>query len=457
MSTSLFDRVAGLVEEIGVEKKAAYHEKRAGSKDMGNSTHASEKVTDDDEQEPSEGAHSKDNERIIRETVPNNVVETPDATDGNAPKYEDVSLSQGLKSGPTGTDVETPTKGKPDGDVREGDQGGTTHPADGSYGEKFSADRVAALPPRAILKSAAELGNDVMADLANGIFGDVPAAPRAQKRADANVAATAGQKAAAAAGQMANQVDSLAADIVTEIVKSAYHQADLVAASIHSNLRGLSKGAGEDSDPTSGAGDGEAHGSEAQGGGDGDGDADDGGGGDAQGLMSAMGGPGGDPGAGGAPGGDPSGGGPLPPEVLQQIVQAVIQALQGGGAGGAGGPPGGDMGGGGMPPPGAEAGMGGGGMPPPGAGGGAPPPELGAMPEKSAMQQLCMACVETNIDPHALAAADPQRGSKIASAVINFQRSGQFEFSEAKKGSAERKVRDYMKGYVRELYSRSRR
>ena len=79
------------------------------------------------------------------------------------------------------------------------------------------------------------------------------------------------------------------------------------------------------------------------------------------------------------------------------------------------------------------------------------------MPEKSAMQQLCMACVETNIDPHALAAADPQRGSKIASAVINFQRSGQFEFSEAKKGSAERKVRDYMKGYVRELYSRSRR
>jgi hypothetical protein len=470
MATSLFDRVAGIVEEIGIEKRAAYTEKRAGSKDMGNSTHPTEKATDDDEQDPVEGAHSKDNERIIRETVPNNVVETPDATEGNAPKYEDVSLSQGLESGPTGTGSETPPIDKPINDKKEGDQGGTTHPADANY--KMSSEQVVTFTPRQILKSAAELGNDVLADLANGIYG---AAPVQQKRAgDANAFAHAGQKVAAAAGQLTNDIDVLAADIVGDIVKSAYHQADLVAASIQSNLRNLSKRAGgEDGDPTGGAGDGEAHGSEAAGGGDGDGDADDAGG-DAQGLMSAMGGPGGDPGAGGgAPppgGGDPTGG--MDPQMLQQLIQALQQDPQlaaqleqilagaGGGGGDMGGgmpPPGGDMGGGGMPPP-----DGGAGGPPPGGDAGAPPagpmpPEMAAMGDKQAMQQLGMALVEANIDPHALAAANPRHGAKIASAVLDFQRSGQFEFTEAKRGSAERKVRDYMKGYVRELYSRSRR
>jgi hypothetical protein len=86
-----------------------------------------------------------------------------------------------------------------------------------------------------------------------------------------------------------------------------------------------------------------------------------------------------------------------------------------------------------------------------------PPPELGGMPDKQAMQQLTMAMFETGIDPQALAAASPQRGAKIASAVTEHKRSGNFEFTEAKKGSAERRVRDYMKGYISELYSRSRR
>jgi hypothetical protein len=472
MATSLFDRVAGIVEEIGAEKRAAYTEKRAGSKDMGNSTHPTEKATDDDEQDPVEGAHSKDNERIIRETVPNNVVETPDATEGNAPKYEDVSLSQGVETGPTGTGAETPPIDKPINDKKEGDQGGTTHPADANY--KMSSEQVAVFTPRQILKTAAELGNDVLADLANGIYGE---APVTQKRAgDANAAATAGQKTAAAAGQLTNDLDVLAADIVGDIVKSAYHQADLVARSIQSNLRNLSKHAGgEDGDPTGGAGDGEAHGSEAAGGGDGDGDADDGGG-DAQGLMSAMGGPGGDPGAGGGappPGGGGDGG--MDPQMLQQLIQALqqdpqlaaqLEQILAGAGGGAGGPPpGGDPSGGGMPPPGGDPS--GGGMPPPGgdpsggAGGPPPggpmPPEMAAMGDKQAMQQLGMALVEANINPNDLAKVNPWQGAKIASAVRDFQRSGQFEFSEAKKGSAERKVRDYMKGYVRELYSRSRR
>jgi len=161
----------------------------------------------------------------------------------------------------------------------------------------------------------------------------------------------------------------------------------------------------------------------------------------------------------------------MDPQMIQMLIEALqkdpqlaaqLEQILQGAAGGGGGDPG--MGGdpsmgGGMPPPGAEMG----GMPPGGdmgAGGpppGGPPPEMAAMGDKQAMQQLGMALLEANIDPHALAAASPQHGAKIASAVIDFQRSGQFEFREAKQGSAERKVRDYMKGYCRELYLRSRR
>ena len=450
MSTSLFDRVAGIVEEIGIEKKAAWREKRAGSKDMGDSSHASDSVEDDDEQEPSEGAHSADNERIIRETVPNNVNEGSDLTPDSAPSYSDVSLSQGVEAGPTGEGVETPTKGKPDGDVREGDQGGTTHPADGSYGEKFSAERVASLPPRALLKSAIDLGNDVIADMANGLYG----APQQNYR-NSNDAAVSGQKMASAAGRVANDVDDFAANIVTEIVKSAYHQADLVAASIHSNLASLQKRAeGEGEDPTGGAADGEAHGSEEMGGGEPEGG----------GLMGEMGGAG-EPDGDEMAGGGEMGGGGMDPQMLQSFIEALQQdpqlaaqleqILQGAGGGGGGMPPpgGGDMGGGGMPPPGGGD-MGGGGMPPPEAGA---PPEMAAMGDKAAMDQLTMAMVESNIDPRALAAANPKQGAKIASAVLDHQRSGKFEYSEAKRGSAERKVRDYCKGYLRELYERSRR
>lgn len=430
MATSLFDRVAGIVEEIGAEKKAAWAEKRAGSKDMGNSSHASESVTDDDEQEPSEGAQSADNERIVSETIPNNVVEMDDVSADGAPKYEDVALTQGVESGPTGTDVETPTKGKPEGDVRVGNRGGTTHPADGSYGEKYSSARVANMPAKTLLKTAAELGNDVMADFANGFYSTQ--APRG----DANAAAVAGQKTAAAAGAVANEVDTLAANIVTEIVKSAYHQADLVAASIHANLRALKQADDEAADPTGGAADGEDHGSEGAAPG-----------GDEAGLMAAMG--------GGAPGGEEMGGeemggAGLDPQMIEQLIQALQQdpqlaaqleqILQGAGGAPEGAAPGGDMGG----------------APPEGAPGAEPPPELGAMSDKQAMQQLAMAVAESDVDLKKLASVNAN-GAKIAAAVADYKRSGKFEFTEAKRGSAERKVRDFMKGYVRELYSRSRR
>jgi hypothetical protein len=92
------------------------------------------------------------------------------------------------------------------------------------------------------------------------------------------------------------------------------------------------------------------------------------------------------------------------------IDPAMLAQLVAGGAGGAEGA--------GVPP---DAGM------PPGAGG--PPPEA--------------------IPPELAGAA------KMASAVQNFKAAGKFKFTEAKQGSEERHIRDYMKDHILELLRRS--
>jgi len=88
---SLFDRVGTLVEEIGAEKKAAAQEK-TGMEDPGGmegpTSHPSKKP-DDDEQNAAEGSQSADNERIVKESIPDNVDQKPEATEGNAPKVSD--------------------------------------------------------------------------------------------------------------------------------------------------------------------------------------------------------------------------------------------------------------------------------------------------------------------------------------------------------------------------------
>ena len=71
-----------------------------------------------------------------------------------------------------------------------------------------------------------------------------------------------------------------------------------------------------------------------------------------------------------------------------------------------------------------------------------------------------MALQELGIDPAVLAQFAAQSGNpdggKMAAAVTTFKRSGKFQFTEAKQGSAKRSVRDYMKGYINELCNRSR-
>ena len=84
MPTSLFDRVSGLVDEIGAEKQAAATEKKAetGIPDPGGAeggtSHPSKK-TDDDLQPSSEGFQSADNERIVKKDIPDEI--EPDLVD----------------------------------------------------------------------------------------------------------------------------------------------------------------------------------------------------------------------------------------------------------------------------------------------------------------------------------------------------------------------------------------
>ena len=78
------------------------------------------------------------------------------------------------------------------------------------------------------------------------------------------------------------------------------------------------------------------------------------------------------------------------------------------------------------------------------------------MAPEQAMQQLAMALLELGIDPQQLAAAASETGQKMAAAVQSFKQSGAFRFEEAKT-PLQKSAREYMKGYVRELLTRSRR
>lgn len=419
MPTSLFDRVSGLVDEIGAEKQAAAEEKKAetGIPDPGGAeggtSHPSKK-TDDDLQPSSEGFQSADNERIVKDQIPDAVDTKSEATEGNAPKATDTQQGQGVdEAKPTGEDSSTEGdyKGKLEGDKREGDQGGTSHPAKGDYGEKYSADAVAKMTTETLLKSAATIGDEILADIANGQFS--PASPAPSKPTETAQAAADGEKTAEQAGEAGDRLEDIASGVVQEIVKTAYQQADLVTDHLAKELSILKKAHGEADDPTGGAVEGEAFGSD----------------------------PNVPPGAGVAPGANG--------EEMPEGAEALLAAMGGGGP---------DEGGEEVPP--GAGGVGAeelGGIPPELGAEGGPPEEMGGMDEMAALQELVMAMEEAGITPEQLVAMAQPEGQKIASAVHNHKRSGNFCFTEAKQGSAERKVRDYMKGFVLELYNRSQK
>jgi len=441
--TDLFGRVNSLVEEISNEKSAA--DKTAmddpGGQE-GASSHPSTKPDDDETQPSPEGTQSSDNATIVKEQTPGVVDTVPEVTPESAPTQDEVQLGQGVdKAKPTGEDPanEDGGKGTKDDPPSAGnkDMGGTTHPASGQHGEKYSADALGTMSDDELFKAAAELGNAVAADMANGLLfqGDAaPAAPSepvkeagatkthcpecnsdytgnacscgyamksASTAAPAADAAAAGYKAAATAGEP--DVTEAAATVVVDTVKTAQHHADLVADYLQQHHDSIQKAAmGGEEDPTGPAAEGENHEGGAPAAPEGEGEGGD--------LLAAMAG----------------GGGGMPPE--------------------AGGMPGE------MPP---EAGGMPGEMPPEAGGMPGPPDAMGGMGDDEAIQQLAMALLELGIDPAELAAVSAEPAPKMAAAVDQHKRHGKFIFEEAKQGSAERQVRDYMKQYVGELFRRT--
>ena len=437
-ASSIVDNISALVEELGTEKTAMDD---PGGQD-GQSTHPIAKTDDPGEQAPSEGARSAENTKDIKKDIPQSVDATAEATPGNAPTQDEVQLGQGVDAAkPTGEDPsnESDYKGDKEDPPSAGnkDLGGTSHPAGGNVGEKYSADKLAAMDNETLFKTAADLGNELAADIANGHFNQpvagthvkqamrtLTACPKCHKdyegdscdcgytaktAGDANSAAQAGENLA----KLAAAQEQTATQVITNVVKHAHYRADLTAEYLRTHHAQLQKQAMEE-DPMGGGAEGEDHGSEA------------------------VGGPG--DGGEGAPGGGEE-----------------IAALLAGGGGPEGAPP--EMGGEGMPP----EGMGG-----PEGGPEGMPPELGGMGNEEALQQLAMALMELGIDPAELAGAGAggpemgggppmdMQGPKIASAVENYRKSGKFEVAEAKT-AAQRKVRDYMKGVIREIHSRSNR
>jgi len=419
MSTAIFDRVSSLVEEIGMEKKAAA---KAAMDDPGGqdgpSTHPSATKDDNELSQPApEGAQSADNESAVKEQTPNVPDNDPELTPDAAPTQDEVQLGQGVdKAKATGDDpgTEEDYKGDKEDPAEAGhkDMGGTSHPATGDIGEKYSSltrESVADMSDNALFKAAADLGGEIAADLANGFYG--PSQSFAGQ--SAKVAASNGYNTAAAAAPEMADTDVFASAIIGETVKSAQHQAELVADYVVRLQHDLAKKANDElADPTSGAAEGEAFGSDpAMAGG--------GGGGGEEALLAAMAG-------GGAEG--------LPPEVGAEEELPPEAAFAEG-----------------LPP---EALAGG----PEGALGG-PEDTLEGMPEEDAVQELAMALQELGIDPAELAAAAgasaDEAAPKLASAVDSYTRSGRFQITEAKQGTAQRQVRDYMKGYVSELVRRN--
>jgi hypothetical protein len=469
MSTDLFNRVGDLLEEIGTEKAAGDTQSKAAMDDPGGmegkSSHPSATIGDDGDlpQPAPEGEMSADNTAEVKKQIPDSVDSKSEATPANVPTQDEVQLGQGVDAAkPTGEDPSTERdyKGtKEDPGSGSTEMGGTSHPAKGSFGEKYSSDQLTEMSDEDLYKQASELGNELLADVANGLF-EHPAQekqaakPEETKEATAEKAAQAGYTAAAAEGDDTD-LDTQAGQVIASIVKTAHHQGDLVAAYLKQTTTELQKAAegDEDVDPTGGAAEGEDHETEETEGGEGPTEAppEEGlpaeggapGGGEEEALLAAMAGggeePGGGlPGEGGPPMGGPEMGGGLPGEGGPPM---------GGGLPGEGGPPmGGPEMGGGPPMGGGDMGM--------GMGMGGPPDALNGMGEEEALQQLAMALMELGIDPAMLAQLGGP-GPKIASAVTEFQKSGKFQFSETK--TAEQKqVRDYMKSYIGELCKRSR-
>lgn len=492
---SLFSALTALATEIQTEKTAATKPRTKQADNpvpadpggyQGASSHPTANV-DNRGQSASEGARSSENESDVKADVPNNVNSAPDAKDGQS---DDVNINIGTTQSATGEDPST------EDDYKGGkDDPGSSHPAR-TDNDALDGHKYASLKMGQAYDLHTNLANGILADLAMGqgsqltkealakaanakssgtlnpsaAGANAPAQPKTQmagqppageKTAGASPLAAAIEKAAAAVkggkagdtpaagnpdlqagydlaavlGVEKRAAQQHVAGLIETTINDAHIDADLFGAYYSAFQKRASEGGeageGEDhnkaGDDTSGANSAEGTSGETS---SGDGGHEASGGGGEKSLGDMLGG-GSDPGGlmgGGAPAPGGMGGGMGgEQDALMQLASALdelgipLDALAAAGAGAGGGAGGMPPAGGGMPP-------GGGGMPPMGgdpmAGGG---------------------------DPMGGGAPPMGEGMKLASAVLNFKRSGKYQFKAANAGSPERVMRDQMKGYLQEL------
>ena len=278
-TSQLFGQLSEFMEEIQAEKTAS-HDKDPGGHD-GPSTHPSADV-DDSLADASEGARSSENSSDVKADV-----ET-DGVDGHAEAKpgdgEDNQYNIGLSQSATGEEpsVEDDFKG-------DKDDPGTAHVADTSDGEKYGSleEKYAAASFAEARNHALNLGNEILASLANGVDMSKQAAEQAvttetptttteattmETTLDADPetkqAAEAGYALAAALGMEKLSSEERVSASIEQTIKDAQLDADLVGGYLTDLAAGLedqektAEGMLPDEmeDPTGGAAEGDIEG-----------------------------------------------------------------------------------------------------------------------------------------------------------------------------------------------------
>lgn len=360
----------------------------------GKSTHETA-IADPCEVPAKEKEQTAFNSSYNKENVPNGTDSTPEATPGSETTQSEAQI---------GTATPTGEGPHPQPDDRPSDVP-TSHPADASVGEKYSSDlSVASIDD--LLKMASELGNDLSAAIATGFLTeDQPQVqPKQAATGNANKAAAAG---AADAEKAVQAEDEKAAQVIEAAVKEACDCADMTAGYLTQLLEEFSKQAEgemlmegelppeEGMPPEEDGGDEEALAA----------------------LLAAL---------QGAEGGEETGVGDED-AAASELLEAM--AGPGGGEGGEGAPLEGDMAG--------------------------APDELASMPDEEALMQLLAALEEEGGSEEDLKTAGDV-GSYLSKSASEFRKAGKYKYKGAKRGSTERRVRDYIKGYIHELYRRNK-
>jgi hypothetical protein len=349
---SVIGRISSLIEEINGVKSAAAkgYTKRAtelglsgdGTKDpggyMGKSTHPSARAASNTHKTPL-GSRAHENEADVKHDHPGAGVDNTDPHSGGS--QDDKQYNIGTHQSATGEDpeVEDDYKGWKE-DRREGDRGGTHHPADAEdIGEKYSSYRA-----KDLTKMAWSRMNELLADVANGVAYDAnPAQAQPQSQYYNTPAASDSEKTAAAQAIIEQTIldAQINADLVGEFLTKYAENYTALLKSAAGEMGGEMEGEGPPPEGPPPEGD-MGHGDDMFGGG-GEGDMPSG----HEGMTGE-----------GAPEGHEGGG-----EGLDEMINALLQmgmtpedieqALQAHmhGGGGEHGEPDGDEGmGGGMPP-----------------------------------------------------------------------------------------------------------